>query len=160
MTAKNERDLRFAAFKMKLPQTSEDLKTEILISSDKAGELGDLRIRQLIRILDKVDHETIIEGVIKVFETQNRPDKLYQDQEFAGQILQAISPKSGRDLKEILQRTLPTWDKSVEQLPFWFRDNYGIESVKEIFDNIELTEKEKEKLGAMKYWLQLKTASA
>ena len=143
---------------MKLPQTSEDVKTEILISSDKADEIGDLRIRQLIKILDKVDQEIIVDGVIKVFET-NRPDSLYQDQEFAGRVLMTTKPKSKRDLKEILKRTLTTWDKSVEQLPFWFRDNYGLEKVRDTFDNIPLTDNEKEKLETMKFWLQLKAAS-
>ena len=143
---------------MKLPQTSEDVKTEILISSDKAAEVGDLRIRQFIKILDKVDHEIVIDGVIKVFET-NRPDSLYRDQEFAGQILATINPKSKRDLKEIIKRTLLTWDKSVEQLPFWFRDNYGLENVRDTFDNLELPDEEKERLETMKFWLQLKAAS-
>ncbi len=144
---------------MKLPQTSEDVKTEILNSSDKADEVGDLRIRQLIKILDKVDQEIIVDGVIKVFET-NRPDSLNQDQEFAGRVLMTTNPKSKRDLKEILKRTLTTWDKSVEQLPFWFRDNYGLEKVRDTFDNISLTDNEKEKLETMKFWLQLKAASA
>jgi len=100
-----------------------------------------------------------VDGVIRVFET-NRPDSLYQDQEFAGRILATINPKSKRDLKEILKRTLLTWDKSVEQLPFWLRDNYGLEKVRETFDNLELTDGEKEKLETMKFWLQLKAASA
>src|SRR5690242_3029140 len=102
---------------MKLPESSEDVKTEILISSDKANDLGDLRIRQLIKILPKVDPEVIIEGVVKVFETEGRPDK-YQDQEFAGRILRTINPKSRRDLKDLLKRTLDNWDKSIEELPF------------------------------------------
>ena len=129
------------------------------MSSDKADEVGDLRIRQLIKILDKVDQEIIVDGVIKVFET-NRPDSLYQDQEFAGRVLVTINPKSQRDLKEILKRTLTTWNKSVEQLPFWLRDNYGLEKVRDTFDNVELTDKEKEKLETMKFWLQLKAPSA
>ena len=144
---------------MKLPQTSEDVKTEILISSDKADEVGDLRIRQLIRILDKVDQEIIVDGVIKVFET-SRPESLYRDHKFAGQVLMTTNPKSKRDLKEILKRTLAIWDKSVEQLPFWFRNNYGIEKVRDTFDNIELADKEKAKLETMKFWLRLKAASA
>jgi hypothetical protein len=140
---------------MKLPQTSEEVKTEILISSDKADNVGDLRVRQLIKVLNKVDHEIIVEGVIKVFEI-NRPGSLYRDQEFAGRILATINPKSRKDLKEILKRTLLTLDKSIEQLPFWFRDNYGLENVRETFDNTDWTKEEKEKLETMKFWLQLK----
>ena len=144
---------------MKLPQTSEDIKTEILASSDNADQVGDLRIRQLIQILDKVEQAIIVDGVIKVFET-NRADSLYQDQEFAGRVLMTIKPKSQKDLKEILKRTLRTWDKSVNQLPFWFRDNYGLEKVRDTFNNISLTDNEKENVKAMKFWLQLKAASA
>jgi hypothetical protein len=146
--------------KMKLPQTPEDLKTEILTSSDNADELGDLRIRQLIKILAAVDSEIIVEGVIKVFEIENRPDKLYQDQQFAGTILRAINPKSQKDLKGFLKRTLDNWDKSVEELPFWFRDNYGLEKVKEAFNKVDWTESQKEKLETMKFWLQLRAANA
>jgi hypothetical protein len=36
---------------MKLPETAYDVEKEILLSSDKSRELGDLRIRQLINIL-------------------------------------------------------------------------------------------------------------
>lgn len=144
---------------MKLPQTSEDVKSEILISSDKAVEIGDLRLRQFIKILNKVDQEIIVDGVIKVFET-NRPDSLYQDQEFAGRILATINPKSKRELREIVERTLLTWDKSVEQLPLWFRDNYGLNKVLETLDNIDLTANERQKSETMKFWLRLKAASA
>ena len=130
----------------------------ILISSDKANEAGDLKIQQFIKILDKVDHDIILYGVIKVFET-SRPHSLYQDQEFAGRILATINPKSNRDLKEILKWTLLTWDESVEQLPFWFRGNYGLVKVRETFDNIDLTNNEKQKLATMKFWLKLKASS-
>lgn len=140
---------------MKFPQTPEDLKTEILISSDKAGDLGDLRLRQLIKILEDIDHEIIVEGVIQVFEMRNRSNA-FQDQEFAGKILQLINPKSKKELREFLSRTLNYWDKSVEQLPFWFRDNYGIDVVKNAFEKFQCSDSENDKLKTMKFWLQLR----
>ena len=114
---------------MKLPKTSDDIKSEILNSSDKRDQLGDQRLLQLIQFLNNIDHEIIVEGVMKVFENTDRPNMTFQDQEFAGQILQKIKPKSKKDLTELLTRTLENWDKSVEQLPFWFCDNYGIDFV-------------------------------
>jgi hypothetical protein len=141
---------------MKLPQTPEDVKTEILISSDKSDKLGDLRIRQLIKIMATVDSKIIVEGIIKVFEIENRPDKLYQDQEFAGTIVRTINPKSQKDLEGFLKRTLDNWDKSVEELPFWFRDNYGLEKVKNTFNKVGWAESQRDKLETMKFWLQLK----
>lgn len=115
---------------MKFPKTPEDIKKEILISSDKFDEVGDLRIRQLINILPKVNEEIVIEGIIRVFEDDTRPDTLFRDQELAGKILETINPKSQKDLKEIIKRTLKNWDKSIEQLPVWLRNNYGLEKLK------------------------------
>lgn len=137
---------------MKFPTTAEDVKTEILISADLRGEL---HIDQLIRILPKVDPEIIIEGVIQVIETTGRMNPFW-DQEMAGKILETLKPRSEMDPKGILKRTLKSWDKSVEQLPFWLRNNYGLETVKRIFDQLELDETETEKLNTMKWWLGIK----
>mgnify|MGYP003537221447 CR=1 FL=1 len=145
---------------MKFPETAEDVKREILISSDKHKELGDLRIRQLIKILPKVNCEIIVEGVIKIFEQTNNLDTYSQDQEFAGKILEEINPKSEKDLKHTLLRVLRNWDKSVEQLPFWLRDNYGLEKLKETFAELRLTEQESDKLKTIKWWLHMDEASA
>ena len=139
---------------MNFPKTGEELKTEILISSDKNG---DLRLRQLLEILLKVDHDIIVEGVIMVFENNSRPDTKFRDQEFAGKILEGINPKSEKDLEILLRRALKNWDKSVEQLPFWFRDNYGIEKTKACFNRIDLPSSEIDKLETMKWWLQIKS---
>jgi hypothetical protein len=144
---------------MKFPETAEDVEQEILLSSDKFKELGDLRIRQLIHILPKVNSEIIVEGVIRVFEKGDRAVNYSEDQEFAGKVLQIINPKSQRDIKEILLRVLPNWDKSVEQFPFWLRENYGMEKLKQSFAELELTAIEKDKLETIKWWLQLNEPS-
>jgi hypothetical protein len=141
---------------MKFPTTGEDIKNEILISAHRPG---DLRIRQLIHILPKVDPEIIVEGIIQVIEMEDRANPFW-DQETAGKILETIKPKSQKDLKEILKRTLKQWNKSIEQLPFWLRDNYGLEIVTQTFDQMELDEIEADKLKTMKWWLGIKPVSA
>ena len=141
---------------MKFPKTPDDVKNEILLSSDKYDNIADLRIRQLIKILPKVPDEIIVEGVIRVFEIQDRPEKLNLDQEFAGKVLARLNPKSQMDLIELIQRTLGNWNKSVEQLPFWVVDNYGTEEVKRIFDKIQrlgLSSIEEDKLSTMCWWV-------
>ena len=143
---------------MKFPQLPEDLKNEILISSDKIEQIGDLRIRQLIRILPKVKEEVIVEGIIQVFEIKGRTDILFQDQRIAGRILEEINPKSDLALSDILKRTLSNWNKSIYHLPFWFRDNYGQEKVAKDFDKYEsqkITEMEKDKLKTMRRFLRI-----
>lgn len=145
---------------MKFPETADEVEREILTSSDKYKELGDLRIRQLIHILPKVNPEIVVEGVIRVLEKGGGADTYSQDQEFAGKVLESIKPKSQKNPTEVLQRVLKNWDKSVEQFPFWLRDNYGIDKLKETFSELELVEVESDKLRIIKWWLQLNGASA
>lgn len=140
---------------MRLPQTARDVKEEILQSSEKSKVLGDLRIRQLINILPKVDSEIVLEGVIQVFEVGNGSDRFSEDQEYAGKVLELINPKSERNPTEILLRVLKNWDKSVEQFPFWLKNNYGIDKLTETFAGLELTQIERDKLKTIKWWLQM-----
>lgn len=144
---------------MNFPSTPENLKNEILESVDKTNQIGDLRIRQLIQILSKVNDEIIIEGVILVFESENRINSVYTDQKYAGMILKRLNPKTQLSATSILKRTLKNWNKSVKELPQWLKDNYGIENLKHIFSEIEkssLTPLESEKLKTMKWFLRIK----
>lgn len=120
---------------MKIPKSSQGLIEEIFICVDLNDKLGDLRIRQLHKILNKVSDEIIIDAVIQIFENKNRDKTLYLDQLYAGQILAQINPKSTIDLKLILNKTLDNWNKSINDLPYWLVKNYS----KEILKNELLT---------------------
>lgn len=143
---------------MKLPLKPEDLKNEIFESIDKMDKIGDLRIRQLIKILSKVNDQIIIEGIIEVFENENRIESLYNDQKSAGTILRTLNPKTEQSAQLIISRTLKNWNKSVEEFPFWLKDNYGIETLKKVFSEMEnnnLNELETDKIKTMKWWLRI-----
>lgn len=145
---------------MKFPTTPEDLKNELFNSVDKINQVGDLRIRQLIQILPKVKDQIIIEGIIQVFENENRMDSIYTDQKYAGIILKKFNPKTEDSAASILSRTLKNWNRSVEEFPFWLKDNYGIETIKQVFSELEktnLTTLESEKLKTMKWFLRIKS---
>ncbi len=133
--------------------TGQDIENKILACSDKSG---DQQLNQLLKTITNVDHEIIVEGIIRVFGNTNRLSKSFRDQEFAGRILAEIKPKSTIDLNAVLQRTLKNWDKSVEQFPLWLQDNYGLDKLKEVFEKIELSVDEKDKLDTMKWWLKIK----
>ncbi|MBF9220622.1 hypothetical protein [Hymenobacter ruricola] len=139
---------------MKFPRTAEDVENEILNSVNKYGQHQGLRIGQLTRVLQKANPEIIVEGVIRILERRSNADTFSQ-QELAGRVLEIVQPKSQKDLKEVLQRVLKGWDKSVEQFPFWLRNNYGINELKVAFAELELTEMEKDKLQTLKWWLRL-----
>ena len=128
---------------MKFPLTALDVKNEILLSSNNK-----LRIRQLIHILQNVDSEIIVEGIIQVFEIEES----YENQFVACEILNTLKPKSKKELKEVLLRTSKNWNKSVNHLPFWFLENYGLETVMQTFKEFD----DNEKINTMKWWLNIK----
>jgi phytoene dehydrogenase-like protein len=132
--------------------TVEHIHNEILKASDKPG---DLKLRQLFKGFAKLDQEMIVLAVIQVIENTGRPETLFRDQEFAGRVLQEIKPNSTMDLETVLLRTLRNWDKSIEEFPFWIRDNYGLDTVKKVFETIRLSHEEQDKLNTMKWWLQI-----
>lgn len=138
---------------MKFPKTADDVYNEIILSSAKSKELGNLRIRQLIHILPKVVPEIIVEGIIRVFENDNGPDGNSQNQEFAGKVLEEINPRPEKSATEILVRVLKNWDKSIEQFPFWLEKNYTLEQLKKAFAELNLNALEKDKLTTIKWWI-------
>lgn len=138
---------------MKFPKTEEDIQKEILLCADKEG---DQRLRQFISLLYRVDDELIIEGIIRVFENKERSYVRYQDQEFAGRVLAEINPKTQKDIREILQRVLKNWNKSIKQFPFWLRNNYGTEKIEKTITNTTFSEFEKDQINTLKWWLQIK----
>jgi len=143
---------------MKIPTTPDDFQNEFYSSIDLMDKIGDLRIRQLVSILDKVNDEIIISGIIKIFKNKKRPDTEYVDQKYAGIILKRIKPKTEIDLILILKNILENWNKSVEELPFWLKENYGIGLLKKKlgeFENQNLNNIEYEKLKTMKWWLKI-----
>lgn len=144
---------------MKIPKTSDELINEIYLSSDIFNDIGDLRIKQLIKILRNVPDEIIIEGIIKIFEGDQREIKWFIDQEFSGKVLENIKPKSKNDATGLLKRVLKNWDKSLEQLPNWFKENYGPDGIMRALQDIEnsgISNLEKDKISTMKFWIKNK----
>tara|TARA_R110002126_G_scaffold77742_1_gene193667 strand:- start:1731 stop:2162 length:432 start_codon:yes stop_codon:yes gene_type:complete len=143
---------------MNIPKTSDEFQNEFYSSIDLMDKIGDLRIRQFMDRLNKVSDEIIVDGIIKVFEYENRPETEYIDQKYAGKILEKLKPKSDLDLLVVLKSTIGNWNKSVEEFPFWIKENYGIESVKNKlteFETQNLTKIESEKLKTIKWWLKI-----
>lgn len=146
---------------MKTPKSSENLIEEIFLSVDLTDGLGDLKLRQFIKILNKVSDEIIVESAIKIFENKHRNETLYLDQLYTGRILNSINPKSLLNLKSVLNKTLENWNKSVKDFPFWLVSNYKKEVINNellsiINNNLESNER-KDNARAMIWWInQLK----
>ncbi len=142
---------------MKIPKTPDEFKEELYTSIDLMNKIGDLRVRQFMRILDKVSDDIIVEGAVAII-SKSRNESLYVDQKYAGIILEKVKPKTDMELIQILGKTVGNWNKSVQEFPFWLRDNFGEEMMKcklSEFKSQNLSEIEKDKLKTMKWWLKL-----
>ena len=137
---------------MKFPHTAEDICREILVSAEKFDQLGDLRIRQLIKLLAKLDPEIVLEGILLIFEQKHQPSVSFLSQEYAGRILSAINPESQKDVKHILGRLIKNWDTSVEQVPYWLQKNYDPQLLEATILECSITSNEKEKLDTLWWW--------
>ena len=84
---------------MIFPKTPLDIKSGIETSVNKYNSIGDLRVRQFIKLLAKVPDELIIEGVVLLIEDDNNG---FQEQEIACIILTEIKPKSALNLYELV----------------------------------------------------------
>lgn len=143
---------------MNIPKTTDDFQKEFYLSIDLMDKLGHLRIEQLIDRLDKVTDEIIVSTIIKIFGNINRPNTQYTDQKYAGIILNKLKPKTEIDLSIVLKSTIENWNKSVEEFPFWLKENYGLESLKNTlaeFDSQKLNDIQTEKIKTMKWWLKI-----
>ncbi|MFI8380506.1 hypothetical protein [Leeuwenhoekiella sp. NPDC079379] len=143
---------------MNIPKTSDDFQNDFYSSIDLMDKIGELRIQQFMDRLNKVSDKIIVDGIVKVFKNEKRPETEYIDQKYAGKILEKLKPKSDLDLLVVLKSTIGNWNKSVEEFPFWIKENYGIESVKNKLTEFEiqnLTEIESDKLKTIKWWLKI-----
>lgn len=142
---------------MNIPKTSDDLKNEFYASIDLMDKIGDLRFRQLIEKLKNVSDQIIIEGIIKIFKNTDRQNSQYTDQKYARKILTELKPKTNMDLISILELTIKNWNKSIKEFPFWLRENYGIDLLKNKlieFETQNLTALELDNLRTIKWWLK------
>src|SRR5262245_43533029 len=85
---------------------------------------------QLRRKLERIPAGQPAATLLSVITDPTRPEA-YRDQEVAGNLLVALTPEPRQPLEEILAAVAPTWNLSVEQLPFYLRDVFGREAVVE-----------------------------
>ncbi|SEC25527.1 hypothetical protein SAMN04489761_2499 [Tenacibaculum sp. MAR_2009_124] len=143
---------------MNIPKTLEEFQDEFYKSIDLIDQIGDLRIRQFIQRLNNVSNDIVVSSVLYVIGNNQRPLTEHIDQKYAGIILNEYCPKTELDVVTVLKSTLQNWNKSIEEFPFWIRENYGIEIVRNgliEFEKSNLNEIEKDKLQTIKWWLRI-----
>lgn len=88
-----------------------------------------------------------------------RPPIPHSEQVAPSDILLELKPKGMQNLKSLIRASLSGWNLSIEQLPYYFRETYGLEAVRFALNSIEmeeqLDEEEHKALQTYRYWLHL-----
>ena len=73
-------------------------------------------------------------------------------------LLRELSPDCPITCEEAVRALLPSWDVSLEQVPFYLATRFGSEGVRETARKLEqgvATESEKSTLGTIIYWMNI-----
>ncbi len=84
----------------------------------------------------------------------------YDCQQSAGVLLLEMMPECERPLRHTIRRSLPLWNVSVEQWPFYLCRKFGIDAVTHAIDQIagaeRLDDTEQGAIETFRYWLRAK----
>jgi hypothetical protein len=117
-------------------------------------------MKQLPVLLAKSDEREVFEGLMSVFNDTSRPFACFQDQSYAGRALQILKPACTVTAATAIQRALSNWDASIEELPFYFADEFGLDTVLAALDEIEgstKSDRERHSVETFRYWLKAYT---
>lgn len=85
-------------------------------------------------------------------------------QEVAGRLLIGIKPRPRQSLETIVRDLLPTWDLSVEELPWYLAEKFGANELRATLDALEVedsrTEQELVAIRTFRFWLPKSPAAA
>ena len=83
---------------------------------------------------------------------------LFHCQETTGALLLEIMPSCSLTLRDAISQSLPTWNLSVEQWPYYLCRQFGVDAVNEALTEIETNDKlydmEKRAIETIRYWLR------
>lgn len=132
----------------------EQIQTELFIATDRGN--GWQSLQHLMLKLKKEDSEKVLDALLGVFFSSSHD--YFRLQAAAGGLLWKLKPKYQRNLREDVKRFLPSWDVSVEELPWYFAEVMGIETVREevkLLLTETLDETSRKKAKTYLYWLSV-----
>jgi hypothetical protein len=96
-------------------------------------------------------------ALLEVFADQSRPDDAFHNQTRAGQLLIECLPPCGASLHDVLTKIAPSWNASVEELPFYLDRVFGrahvVATARKLAQEMGAKSRERAALETIVYWL-------
>jgi hypothetical protein len=136
--------------------TSETVVSKLYETVDTTQRFDGQRLEQWLSVLRRRTGDEVFAALIGVFGSVDRPQSRYLDQEYAGKLLLALKPPCSSDVAATIKQILPTWDYSIEQLPWYFEAVVGREVVLRALDTLRQcsSEEEQRAIETFRYWLR------
>jgi hypothetical protein len=137
--------------------TSNTVVLKLYEAVDTTHRFDGQRFDQWLDALRRRPIEEVGRALIGVFENTARTRTRYLDQQYAGSLLLALRPPCFSDVGVLIRRLLPTWDLSVEQLPWYFDAVLGRETLLQALATLAgqaLSEEEQKALETFHFWLR------
>ena len=124
---------------------------------DTTERLDKQRLAQWLEVLRDRPGNEVFDALIGVFCNADRPARRYLAQEYAGRLLLALKPPPPLQVQTAIKRILPTWDFSVEQLPWYFEAVIGHEALSQALDALRTqlsSDQEKKAIETFYFWIR------
>jgi hypothetical protein len=114
--------------------------------------------RELSFAKEQLGDEVVFDALYGVFLDDQLLDNRLHFQQLAGRCLLFLLPLNNHELGDLIYKSLKGWDRSVEELPWYFFKIYGKEEVLKKLDEIgikyNLSDNEQSKIETYRYWLK------
>jgi hypothetical protein len=147
-------DRRRSAMKMMTPR--KPIEVARLIAS------GRWKSKHIVSFRAQFGDNALLDVLLCPFESDCSTETLthYDCQQSAGALLLEMMLQCERPLEQTIRRSLPLWNLSVEQWPFYLCRQFGIDAVTHAIDHIAeagcLDVTEQRAIQTLRYWLRAK----
>jgi len=125
-------------------------------SIDRYGEINPQQYRQIKFVLQRTNSEDVFQILYSILTDQSRPNTRFADQEFAGRLLLSLNPNCTMDPLEAIRELVKWYDLSVEEIPWYFAQRYGVKAVREILAKLRSEtqdDEERRNIDTWDWWL-------
>ena len=129
----------------------------IWAASEKWSTLNDQELRHLAHHLRSLGKAEQFDALVSLF--IDPPPHAYLAQEYAGRLLLVAQPPCPLAPRELLLRTLPRWERSIEQLPQYASQEFGLDAVAAALDQVDASgEVDRAATDTVRFWLRISSA--
>ena len=124
---------------------------------DRYDRFNPQQYSQITSVLRKLDSAEVFEILYTFLTNVDRSATIFEDQEFAGRLLLDLQLTCTLKLREAIQGLLKGYNFSIEELFWYFAQQYGKQVVLEILEKLrtELNcEQQQQSIKTWEWWLQ------